>query len=208
MAGFISFVCSTFLFVICMGFAMVYFGKGKRYRKTALYWGIPSLIFAVIGSVSGWYFFTSPAPATILEQPYVAITNTELDVLSAGEPPVFRFKIENGRLSSTVHFRRISCRITPFVPEKFLTYRPEGFAQTFVIPPHQAVLARWSFDGLVLTQDQINDLTAKKTNAELYLFAVGEYVDETGTHPLRACWRYDRDFPNHVAFCAEDMKFR
>lgn len=184
--------------------------KKQRIRKLMRTWTLIAIGIAVIGLSGTAVYLFAPAAILIqpLEKPYLALNTTEMDALTEGATPVLRFNIENGRLNSTVKFRRISFRVTPFAPETFLTYLPEGYTQKFVIPPHQKVTARWAFNGVILTKEQIEDLNANPPNAELYFFAEAEYSDETGTHPLRACWRYDKDFPNHVAFCADDMKFR
>jgi hypothetical protein len=173
-------------------------------------WICVTVAAAVIGLSGAAVYYLAPSVIMIqpLETPYVALNATEMDALTEGANPVFRFVIENGRLNSTVTFRRISFRITPFTPEKFLTYLPDGYTQKFVIEPHQKKMARWVFNGVTFTKEQIAELNAKSPNVELYFFAEAEYSDETGTHPLSACWRYDRDFPNHVAFCADDMRFR
>ena len=219
LGGLISVICLSILLIVAFAFAFHYWQqlqlprvgprKKDRMRKLMRIWIIIGIGIAVIGvSGTGVYLF---APAAILiqpsEKPSVFIKESQLvEPLADGKYPTVMFIVQNGVSESKGSFSNVSIKFTPFVPEKYLTYQNGPPAQRFRLAPHQGITVRWELKDLVLTQDQIDDLNAKPTLAELYIFARGEYSDETGTHPLNFCRRYDPTFPNHLVFCEDDLK--
>ena len=197
---FVTWVCIA----ACFGGIWHCLNKGNR--KGAVRWGI-GLFLSIIAMIVLQVYRHMHEPAALqAEQPYVTVNNVEMDSLKAGSSPTVRFGLDNGRQTSIVNLRRISWRLTPFVPEKYLTYLPGAKTERFELTPHQKMIERWTFLGLVLTQGQIDDLNAKPPNAELYFFADGDYSNESGTHSMPTCFRYDPDFPNHIALCADGIK--
>jgi hypothetical protein len=207
-SGFVSFLF-TLLLTVALTLAVVDWREKKR--RLAMVFGIISFICAVVTVIAGAIYYFHPVQSVVQVvgppgKPYVFIKDSRVDTLTVGANPVITFALENGPVESTITFTDVSFKLTPFVPEKYLKYLKGNEPQTFKLLPHQVVTVRWTFFTLALTQEQINELNEKNPSAELYFFARGEYTDETGTHPLPWCRQYDRDFPNHLAFCADDMK--
>jgi hypothetical protein len=210
MSGFISFLFAL-LFTVALTLTIVF--RQEKKWKLARIFGIISVICGAITIVAGAIYYLSPAQPVIQmigppEKPYMFVTESRMDELIADKSPVVIMEIQNGPNESTLIFTDVSCTFTRFVPEKYLTYTKGRDSQKMKFAPHQVLTAKWDRKVDVLTQDQINELNAKQPTAELYFFARGEYTDDTGKHPLNLCWKYDKDFPTHLAICVDDITIR
>ncbi|MEY2561166.1 MAG: hypothetical protein QOG51_1581 [Verrucomicrobiota bacterium] len=208
MSGFIGLI-----FTVFMGAALAIMGGHWHDRKSRLIWAVISSAFGLVVIVSGGIYYLSPAPPVIIqnvapaEKPYLFIKESWMEELVAGKSPVVMLEIQNGPTETTLVFSKITFEFTRFIPEKFLKYNERGDGKTTHAGPHQTFTARWHSDKTaVLSQEDIDELNATEPTAELYVYGHAEYTDETGTHPLNACWKYSKDFPGHLVFCREDVK--
>jgi len=223
--GVVNVICLTVVFPLSLIFAHHFWREAKQrgigqrkkhhVRKLMWRWICVSAVAAIIGSggTIAYYFGAQIVQTIIQVQPppkaSVRVTNTDLKPLEPGKGkgPVLLISLENGPTKTTLVFEHVSHQLTHWVPETYLKYNYFTPPQQFVLEPNAPIVARWSFEYLELTQDEIDELNAKPPTAELFFFAKGKFVDESGNeYPLPACWRYDKDFANHLAVCADDVK--
>ena len=221
--GAVSVICLAVVFPLALIFAHHFWSEAKKHgvgqrkkrrmRKLMWRWMWVSIVAAIIGSSGAVvYYFGVQIVQTIIQvqpppKPYADIKETTLQPLEAGKGPVVLITIENGPVKGTVVFEHVSYQLSHLVPEKYLKYNYFTPPQTFLLEPHGGIVGRWAFEYVKLTQEDIDELNAKPASAELYFFAKAKFVDESGNKtPIRACWRYDKDFSNHLAICADDVK--
>jgi hypothetical protein len=219
-SGFISVVFLGVVFVIALYFAFHYWQqqnlprigqlKKRRLRKFMRRWIYVAIIAAIIGLIGAANYYL--APIAILTQPsekqYLSIAESNLEALTVGTSPSLTLILENGPGDIIVTFSDVSIRLTPFVPEKYLTYTPKERQQSR-FTPHKKMAIKWIFNELVLTQEQFDALNAKTPSAGLYLFAKGEWTDESGNkHPFPFCYQYSNLFPTRIVYCSDDIKIQ
>jgi hypothetical protein len=225
--GLVSVVCLGVLFVLASTFSIHYWReirqpkigqrRKRQFRKLMWRWISAAIASAVVGIAGATCYYFAPEIAQTIVQvvplpkPSVHIKEVELKPLEPGKGkgPVILISLENGPTKTTLVFEHISNQLTHWVPEKYLKYNYFTPVQQFALEPNAPIVARWSFDNLELTKEEIDQLNATPPTAELFFFAKGKFVDESGNeYPLRACWRYDKDFPNHLAVCRDNISFR
>lgn len=209
MSGFISFVSSTFFFAVAFAMFLVHISSSrKKNRQKAKWWLIPTIVFAAIGITSGYnYFVIEPS-----EKQYVLIGKTNIELV-AGEALILRMDIENGPGEVTVNFHDVTPKLRGRSNEKVLTYEHgehiEHSGSQIKLTPHEKTREQWQFNNIILTQQQIDDLGSKMPDWQLFIFGKWEWIDESGIrHPFTFCYQYERRFPDHLANCGEDIKFK
>jgi hypothetical protein len=215
LSGFISSVFGVLL-TISLTLAVVYWQEKKMRRAKTR--GAISVCCAVITVIAyGFQYFTPPQqpPPPVIQQttigppekPYVHISDASIE-LQPDKSPVVNLMVRNGPADATVVFSEITFRFTRFLPDNIFEYDKLGTGRTLKLAPHETVKGRWISGNLRLSQREIDALMAEPPEAALYIFARAEYTDETGKHPLYACWRYDKDFEGHLVYCREDIKLK
>jgi hypothetical protein len=211
MSGFLCFLFAL-LFTVAFGLA-IFCHQEKKRRRLVVIVAIACIPLGAGAIIAGWIYYLSPAPPTVIqkigppEKPYMFVNDSRMDELAADKPPTVMLEIQNGPTESVLIFRNTTWKLTPFVPEKYLNYiASDDDPQTIKFAPHQTLLVKWTPHTPIITPDKIEDLNASPPRLELYIFARGEYSDENGKHPFNVCWKYDREFPTHIAICKPDVK--
>jgi hypothetical protein len=170
-------------------------------------------IAMVIGLIAAARYYLH-TPLTVIKavvpqgRPYLVISDSKLEEpLSPGKNPVLVFAFENtGPVEITGYFRDATCTFSDFVDERFLTYI-RGESGQFKLAPREKHIMRWPFAALMLDEYQIK--LVNENTATLYLFARGEYSDESGNkYPITYCRQYSSIAPGNLVICKGGITFR
>jgi hypothetical protein len=206
------------VFVVAFEVAIIYWqdqrrsrSQSKKKRLRAIMWRWIRIAGATcIISLLAWAVYYLKQPS---EKQYVLKGQPSID-LTAGEPVIFTIEIENGPGDVTVGFHNVTCKFRGRSNEKILSYDPDRpdprWSPVRKLMPHQKIPVQWQFNRLALTPEQIADLTnSKMPDGQLFIFAKAEWTEESGaSHTLPFCYQYTQRFPNNLASCADDIKFK